>query len=94
MNITLAPFECYYGPLLPFVRCIDTCWQGMVWNGNLGMEDANMKWIGRFQKWNGRQSSIPIPYYSTLLDFAHDIYRKIYTGRPMVPVHSLLYNDN
>ena len=33
----------------------------MEWNGNFGMEDARMEWNGRFQKWNGRQSSI-LPY--------------------------------
>ena len=35
-------------------------WNGMeisVWN----MEDARMEWNGRFQEWNGRQSSI-LPY--------------------------------
>ena len=35
--------------------------QGMVWNGTeiseWNMEDARMEWNGRFQKWNGRQSS-------------------------------------
>ena len=43
----------------------------MVWNGNFGMEDARKKWNGRFQEWNGRQSSI--------LDFANGIHRKVYT---------------
>ena len=47
----------------------------MVWNGNWNgtkisvwngpMEDVRMEWNGRFQEWNGRQSSI--------LDFAHGI---------------------
>ena len=35
-------------------------WHGteiLVWN----MEDAKMEWNGRFQEWNGRQSSI-LPY--------------------------------
>ena len=35
-------------------------WNGteiLVWN----MEDARMEWNGRFQEWNGRQSSI-LPY--------------------------------
>ena len=35
-------------------------WNGTeisVWN----MEDARMEWNGRFQEWNGRQSSI-LPY--------------------------------
>ena len=40
--------------------------QGMVWNGMengmeisvWNMEDARMEWKGRFQEWNGRQSSI------------------------------------
>ena len=34
---------------------------GMEWNGNFGMEYARMEWNGRFQEWNGRQSSI-LPY--------------------------------
>ena len=37
----------------------------MEWNGTeisvWNMEDARMKWNGRFQEWNGRQSSI-LPY--------------------------------
>ena len=37
----------------------------MVWNGMeisiWNMEDARMEWNGRFQEWNGRQSSI-LPY--------------------------------
>ena len=35
----------------------------MEWNGNFGwnMEDARIEWNGRFQEWNGRQSSI-LPY--------------------------------
>ena len=37
-----------------------------------GMEYARMEWNGRFQEWNGRQSSI-LPYQSQL-DFAHGIY--------------------
>ena len=44
----------------------------MVWKEILvwDMDDATMEWNGRFQKWNGRQSSI--------LDFAHGIYKKTY----------------
>ena len=38
---------------------------GMEWNGTKisvwSMEDARMEWNGRFQEWNGRQSSI-LPY--------------------------------
>ena len=51
-------------------RC-DLCraWYGMEWNGKWNgteisvwnMEDARMEWNGRFQEWNGRQSSI-LPY--------------------------------
>ena len=33
-------------------------WQGMVWNGNFGMEDARMEWNGGFQEWNRQQSYI------------------------------------
>ena len=29
-------------------------WEFLVWN----MEDAKMEWNGRFQDWNGKQSSI------------------------------------
>ena len=44
-------------------------WNGMEWkmkwNGTeisvWNMEDARMEWTGRFQEWNGRQSSI-LPY--------------------------------
>ena len=44
-------------------------WYGMEWkmewNGTeisiWNMEDARMEWNGRFQEWNGRQSSILIP---------------------------------
>ena len=31
--------------------------ENSLWN----MEDARMEWNGRFQEWNGGQSSIPIP---------------------------------
>ena len=51
-------------------------WNGteiLVWN----MEDARMEWNGRFQEWNGRQSSI-LPYRFHI-DFVHCIYRKIHT---------------
>ena len=38
---------------------------GIEWNGTeisvWNMEDARMEWNGRFQEWNGRQSSI-LPY--------------------------------
>ena len=30
----------------------------MEWNGIWNMKDAAMEWNGRFQEWNGRQSSI------------------------------------
>ena len=37
----------------------------MEWNGTeisvWNMEDARMEWNGRFQEWNGKQSSI-LPY--------------------------------
>ena len=42
-------------------------WYGMEWktkwseNFGMNMEDARMEWNGRFQEWNGRQSSI-LPY--------------------------------
>ena len=43
------------------IESTTTVWYGMeisVWN----MEDARMEWNGRFQEWNGRQSSI-LPYH-------------------------------
>ena len=59
--------------------------QSMVWNGKWNgteisvwnMEDARMEWNGRFQEWNGRQSSI-LPYQFHTR-FVHCIYRKIHT---------------
>ena len=45
------------------VRASARAWYGMEWNGTeilvWNMEDARMEWNGRFQEWNGRQSSIP-----------------------------------
>ena len=43
------------------------------------MEDARMEWNGRFQEWNGRQSSIPIPYYILC-----NVFREKYDGRRVV----------
>ena len=39
------------------------------------------EWNGRFEKWNGRQSSIfPFPFHTiTTVDFDYGIYRKVYT---------------
>ena len=51
-------------------RVLDlNCKQSMVWNGKWNgteisgwnMVDARMEWNGRFQEWNGRQSSL-LPY--------------------------------
>ena len=48
----------------------------MKWNGTeisvWHMDDVRMEWNGRFQQWNGRQSSI-LPYFHTnsILDFVH-----------------------
>ena len=41
-----------------------------VWN----MEDARVEWNGRFQEWNGRQSSIPIPYQIQCIVFTKKIF--------------------
>ena len=53
----------------------------MEWNGTeisvWNMEDARMEWNGRFQEWNGKQSSI-LPYQFHTR-FVHCIYRKIHT---------------
>ena len=43
----------------------------LVWN----MEDARMEWNGRFREWNGRQSSIPIPYLISLMAFTENYIR-------------------
>ena len=45
----------------------------MIWNGKWNgteisvrnMEDARMEWNGRFQEWNGRQSSILLYQFHT-----------------------------
>ena len=51
---------------------------GMKWNGIFGMEDARMEWNGRFQEWNGGQSSI-LPYqFHTRFPYWHlqkNVYR-------------------
>ena len=68
---------------------LSRAWYGMERNGTeisvWNLEDARMEWNGRFQEWNGRQSSIlsyqfGIPYFRTnsILDFVHCIYRKIH----------------
>ena len=51
-------------------------WNGTeisVWN----MEDARMEWNGRFQEWNGRQSSI-LPYQF------HTRFRALYLKKNMI----------
>ena len=46
-------------------RVFARAWYGMEWNETeisvWNIEDARMKWNGRFHEWNGRQSSI-LPY--------------------------------
>ena len=59
-------------------QLVDRAWYGKEWNGNFGMEYARMEWNRRFQEWNGRQPSIHF-HTNSILDFAHGIYRKIYT---------------
>ena len=58
---------CYY---IGYSVIINLCTgHGIEWNGKWNgteisvwnMEDARMEWNGRFQKWNGRQSSM-LPY--------------------------------
>ena len=45
-----------------------TCTQGIIWNGKWNRTEIldgiwkMPEWNGRFQEWNGRQSSVPIPY--------------------------------
>ena len=42
-----------------------------VWN----MEDARMEWNGRFQEWNGRQSSVlPYQFHTTFCAFFTEKY--------------------
>ena len=51
-------------------------WNGAeisVWN----MEGATMEWIGRFQKWNGKQSSILSYKFQTRFRTGH-LQKKIY----------------
>ena len=64
---------------------LNRAWYGMEWkmewNGTeilvWNMEDARMEWNGRFQEWNGRQSSIlPYQFHTRFVDC---IYRKIHT---------------
>ena len=47
----------------------------MEWNGTeisvWNMEDARMEWNGRFQEWNGRQSSI-LSYLISLMAFTEN----------------------
>ena len=43
------------------------------WNGSFGVEDARMEWKISRMEWK------TIFYINSILDFAHGIYRKIYT---------------
>ena len=60
---------------------------GMEWNGKWNgteisvwnMEDARMEWNGRFQEWNGRQSSI-LPYRF------HTRFRALYLQKKYIPM--------
>ena len=59
----------------------------MEWNGNFSMEDARMEWNGRFQEWNGRQSSI-LPYqFHTRF---HALYLKKNTYRCRVVINNIV----
>ena len=55
-------------------------WNGK-WNGTeisvWNMEDARMEQNGRFQEQN--DDNLPYFHTNSILDFAHGIYRKIYT---------------
>ena len=59
----------------------------MVWNkmengmeiSVLNMENARMEWNGRFQEWNGRQTSIPISYLISLTAFTENYMRIVIT---------------
>ena len=61
-------------------------WNGMeisVWN----MEDARKEWNGRFQEWNGRQSSI-LPYQFHTRFRALDLKKK--THRCWVVINNIV----
>ena len=51
----------------------------LVWN----MEDARMEWNGRFQEWNGRQSSILTYQFHTKFRTLH-LQQKIYGWQVVV----------
>ena len=61
-------------------------WNGK-WNGTeisvRNMEDARMEWNGRFQEWNGRQSSI-FPYQFQTRFRALYLQKNIYGGRVVI----------
>ena len=53
----------------------------MDWNGTVisvwDKEDARMEWNGDFK--NGTEHNLPCFHTNSILDFAHCIYRKIFT---------------
>ena len=53
-------------------------WKISVWN----MEDARMEWNGRFQEWNGRQSSI-LPYQFHIRFVHCTVFTEKCVGLPM-----------
>ena len=73
--------------LITCLLCCSFYQQGMVWNG---MENG-MKWTGNFGIKNGRyqngmedfrngmEDNLPYFHTNSTLDFAHNIYRKMYT---------------
>ena len=61
----------------------------MVWNGTeisvWNMEDVRMEWNGRFQEWNGRQSST-LPYQF------HTRFRALYLKKNTYRCRVVIYN--
>ena len=69
----------------------------MVWNGPeilvWNMEDARMEWNGRFQEWNGRQSSI-LPYQFHIRFRAFYLQKNTYRCRVMIIILSQMYSTS
>ena len=63
----------------------------MVWNGKWNgtkisvwnMEDARMEWNGRFEEWNGRQSSILLYQFHTRFRALH-LQKLLYVRRLVI----------
>ena len=69
----------------------------MEWNGTeisvWNMEDARMEWNGRFQEWNGRQSSI-LPYQFHTRFCALYLQKNTYRCRVVIMILSQKYSTS